>query len=336
MILFTAAGCAHGRLPELPPEEWHQAARWPLPPDPPRLLCVGELRGGADIVESRGFFGWLGDVVLGESEERALRWPLGLATADGKLLVADGRAAGVWLLDVPRAESRLLRELADGQNLVAPVDVAMDGDGNIYVSDTELKVVARFTADGDPLPAIGKGTLQRPTGLAWRTAPDELLVVDTGAHQVVVYDSQGRERSRFGQRGEGAGQLNFPLFVATGRDGHAWVVDAMNARVQRFDRAGKWVSGFGFRGNAPGAFASPKGIALDGDGNIYVADALFDNIQVFDQQGTLLLVFGGHGTALGQMSLPEGLAVDQENRIFIADALNRRIQICRYLPEVAP
>lgn len=168
--------------------------------------------------------------------------------------------------------------------------------------------------------------LNQPTGIAYSKTNNEIWVVETGKHRIVILNAKGEIIKTIGQRGESKGEFNFPTNISIDKLGNAYIVDAMNFRVQIFDKTGAFISSFGSHGDATGYFASPKGIATDTYGNIYVVDALLNNVQVFDIKGNLLYYFGTQGTEIGQFWMPSGIYINSQNKIFVADSYNSRIQ----------
>ncbi len=335
LTAIVVVGCAHGWLPELPREKWNEAVRWPLAPNQPRIVHVGEIRSNEDIIKARGFWGTIANSVLGAKTEILLDRPLDIAVdSSERLLVADPGLRAVVVFDTSSGKTNIIRKISKG-HLVSPVGISVDADDNIYVTDSALGLIASFDSEGKHRLDIGAGKLRRPTGIVVDKKGGRILVVDTLAHQIKVFDLLGTELSAFGDYGNGTGELNFPVFIAVDEMQNIWVVDSMNARVQCFDREGRYVRSFGKRGDSAGSFARPKGVAIDSEQHVYVVDSLFDNIQIFSQEGQLLLHFGQQGVGDGQFWLPAGVVIDKEDRIFIADSFNHRIQIFRYLKEGA-
>jgi DNA-binding beta-propeller fold protein YncE len=241
------------------------------------------------------------------------------------LFVTDPVAGCVHVFNPVDETYEQIREAATGW-LEGPVGVTCDSRNHLYVSDADAGRVTVYDDSFTPLFDISDGLI-RPTGLA--VFRDALYVVDSGAHVIRVYDTEGRLLDIIGRRGSAPGEFNFPLFLTAA--GGLMVVDALNFRIQSFDADMHVVSVFGSAGDRPGTFARPKGIGVDSDGNVYVSDALFDAVQVFDSSGTLLLVFGQTGSGEGGFQSPNGMYIDVSDRIHVCDALNGRVQIFEYL-----
>lgn len=327
--------CANAPLPE-PGWRTPEARRvWPQDSEQPRIEYVGTLRSARDLGAKRGAWQRFKSVLFGEDETGMVR-PIAVAKNQaGLLVVADPSARTVHAFDLEARRYRRLGTDSDAA-LISPVGVAIDDRGRVYVADSVLGRVFVFDADGKLVSEMGAGELIRPTGMALDPQQQELLVVDTTACRVVVFDRTGHKLRSFGRRGVGLGEFNAPTFITVAKDGTISVSDSLNYRIQRFEPDGSPIATFGKPGNATGYFARPKGVAADTAGRLYVVDAAFENVQIFDPDGRLLLPFGGPGTGPGEFTLPGGVFLDESNTIWVADSYNRRVQVFRLLVDQEP
>lgn len=301
---------------------------WPPAPDEPRVVYVRSIRSPRDIGQNPSLFTRVGHWITGEkSGSLSLQKPFGLALDEsGNLCIADTGADRIYFCDFARRQWRNYDGVGKTR-FASPVAVARRNK-IFYVADSQPGKVFAFGDNGKPVWEISS-PLVRPVGLA--TAGDALAVVDSQAHAVFVFDLQGRLRFRFGQRGTGPGEFNYPTHIAADRQGHLLVTDSMNSRVQVFDLTGRFIFTFGSNGDTSGHFGRPKGVAADTFGHVYVADAMFDNVQVFDLAGHLLLNVGRSGNRPGEFGVPAGLAIGADNQIYIADGYNHRVQVLKYV-----
>lgn len=302
---------------------------WPSPPDDPRIEYVKSISDPSDIGSHPSRWQRLAGFLTGETAPRdGLIKPFGVAVDDaGNLCVTDMANHAVYYCDFARKHWHRW-DTAGKTPFNSPVSVA-HRHGAFYVADSEAAKVYAFDEKGRALFTLG-APLQRPVSVAL-SGDSLLLVVDVQAHAVFVYDLNGRFKFKFGTRGTGPGEFNFPTHISADHSGHWFVTDSLNSRIQVFDANGKFQAQIGSAGDAPGHFARPKGVAADSLGHIYVADALFDNIQVFDLSGRLLLDWGRNGNKPGEFGLPAGIAIGADNRIYVADSYNHRVQIFRYI-----
>jgi DNA-binding beta-propeller fold protein YncE len=332
------AGCAAGPKPLAMAPDMGRV--WPVPPDPPRIAYMHQIRTPADAGLRESLGARIAAVFVGRQRAPAIEEPIGLyADPDGWLLVGDAGLQVVHIYNLKRGTYAQAFELPGGR-LASPVGVALDPDrGWVFVADSILNQLFVFDTRGHYVGRFGEG-LQRVSGLAWDRERRRLLAVDTGHHRVVVYDADGHETGAFGERGDGPGQFNFPTGVAVGPEGTIYVSDSLNFRVEVFDSDLRPVRQVGRLGAVVGSFSKPKGVAVDSGGRLYVVDGIYDVVQLFDDEGRLLMVFGGSGSQPGRFWLPAGVAVAGRD-IFVADTRNRRVQVFRLLatgdaPATAP
>jgi DNA-binding beta-propeller fold protein YncE len=303
------------------------AFAWPPPPAEACIVYVRSISRPADIgvkpTALKRLASWLSG---GPQQSNDLEKPFGLALDDaGNLLVTDTGASAVICLDWTR-KKWLRWEQVGKTHFASPVAVARYRD-TIFVADSALGKVVAFDERGRLRFEISR-ELERPCGLA--LLGDRLYIADSQRQQIVLYDARGGFISKFGQRGLGPGQFNFPSHLAADGQNHLYVTDSLNYRVQVLDATGVCQGVIGSAGDAAGHFSRPKGVALDTSGHVYVVDALFDNVQIFDSQARLLLDWGGTGSAPGQFWLPNGIAIGRDNQIYVADSCNHRIQVFKY------
>jgi DNA-binding beta-propeller fold protein YncE len=292
------------------------------------VVYVRDISCPADIGAKPSMLGRFADWITGVGREKGrLAIPFGLALDDtGNLLVSDTGANAVCFLDLTR-KKWVRWESVGKTRFKSPVAVARHGS-TIFVADSVLGKVLAFDEKGKLQFEI-TSELERPSGLAFRG--DRLFVTDAQRHQVVLYDLGGKFISKFGRRGSGPGEFNFPTHINVDAAGRIYVTDSMNHRIQVFDANGQFVRAFGSAGDGPGHFSRPKGVAADSAGHVYVVDAVFDNVQIFDETGRLLLNWGEAGQAPGEFWLPNAIVITRTDEIYVADSYNHRIQVFRYI-----
>lgn len=201
-----------------------------------------------------------------------------------------------------------------------PRGIAIDKDGNYFVSDDQNLRIQKFDktgkfvtafgskgdADGQFNPINDEGIGTGPSGIA--TDKDgNVYVADTWNHRIQKFDNNGKFLAKWGgfvNTADAAGAADKdkntkfygPRGVAMGPDGNLYVTDTGNKRVLIFDTTGKFVreissgqapdkKGPEYPFNKPGEMNEPIGIAVDKDGNVYVADTRNSRIQKFDKAG---------------------------------------------------
>lgn len=323
---------------DLPEETRRQV--WPAAAtrEVPRYVYLGKIRGDENFPQPkaenglRSVFEALVGLVAGESAPRHLDRPQsGVVDESGRVLVTDLGRSAVYVFD--ENGSRLdIWEQADGaRGFVAPVGIALGPEGETFVADAELALVARLDRQGNSGAAIGKGVLSRPNGIAVDLTTRRIFVVDTHAHQIKVFDLEGNLLEVWGKRGDGPGEFNYPTHVAL-RGERLYVSDTLNARIEVLSaHDGRPLASIGKRGLFFGNLVRPKGVATDSEENIYVIESYYDQMLVFNRKGQFLMSIGGVGTGAGRFHLPSGVWLDARNRVFIADTLNGRVPVFQFL-----
>jgi hypothetical protein len=124
-----------------------------------------------------------------------------------------------------------------------------------------------------------------------------IMVAETDAHRVDVFDPIGHFITAFGTQGNGNGQFQYPEGVAVDVDGSVYVADAGNSRIQVFTpnadgSAYAFQATFGMlqdRDPIPGQlqFLGPTGVAV-GNGRVVVTEQGGERIQVLARGGLTL------------------------------------------------
>ena len=242
----------------------------------------------------------------------------------------------------------------DGQ-MQWPNSVAVDKQGNVYVSDDWLNRIAVFDADGNfqrnmGTSGSGQGQLNGPSGLAF-DHEDNLYVVDSRNHRVQVFSKQGHYMSSFGKQGTGPGEFHTPWGITIDEEGAIYVADWKNSRVQKFDANGKHLMDFGETKD----LNHPSDVAVDPDGDVYVCDWGSHRVRIYDADGKALASLVGDAQILAKWAQesidanpdmakmrrrvpnleeewrfchPTGVVFDaEESRVMVTDNQRGRLQI---------
>lgn len=309
-------------------------AVWPEAPEQPRIKLLKVYNGAAEFAGPKSRLTSMFEAITGESPQpKAMMTPAGVVS-DGEryIYIADPSARLVHRVDLVENEVTYLTH-SGLEPLASPVGVALDSDGNCYVTDSIKAKVYKFNVKGEFVGTIGAGVtdFQRPAGIAIGKN-DYKYIADVLTNKITVFDEKDRFLMDFPETAE-AKELSKPVNIAVDSKRNVYVTDAFNFTVKIFDINGKLFRTIGSVGDGPGSFARPKGVAFDSDNNIYIIDATFDNFQIFNQSGQLLLYVGNTGKKPGQFFMPNGIYIDHDDRIYVSDSYNQRIQIFQYLKE---
>ena len=342
MLLLLAACAAEPRVMKFdaPGDAGQRLFPAPETQEVPRYRFVGQLvgetnfrpkEGGAQRSSGRRLLALIAG--LDEKPEEAVllvRPQSGVVDAAGRVLVTDVGRNAVFVFDEAAGKLEVWDKATRTESFASPIGIALGRGGELLVTDSDLGRVFRFSPEGRPLGEFGAGLLLRPTGIVRDAGRGRVYVADTRAHDIKVFDDDGRHLATWGQRGDGPGELNYPTHLALS-EGTLIVSDSMNARVQGFDENGKPVLHFGKRGLYVGNLVRPKGVAADDEGNLYVVESMHDNLLVYDRTGHFLMALPGSDADNGRFHLPAGVWVDARNRVYVADMFNGRVAVFQFL-----
>jgi trimeric autotransporter adhesin len=170
-----------------------------------------------------------------------------------------------------------------------PLDIKLDGAGNIYIADTLNSAIREITTDGNIRTVEGNGHLNRPEGIALDSAGN-LYIADTHNYCVRklasgVLTTIAGSCGSLGFSGDNGpatqALLNYPTGVAVDTAGDIFIVDSHNFRVRMiapngsiYTIAGNGGTGAGGDGGAATSaqLNFPFSIALGATGVVYIGD----------------------------------------------------------------
>ena len=191
--------------------------------------------------------------------------------------------------------------------LGAPVGVALDGTGNLYIADFQNNLIEKVSAKTGQVEVVAGGGSITPS-----TSP----IPATSA------------------------LLNGPEGVALDAAGNLYIADYWNGFIERVSATtGQIVVVAGGGGTIPTStpisptsaeFCGPASVAVDGAGNLYIADSANYRIEEMSAATGQIVAIAGTGltkpgtTAIpateASLNLPTGVAVDGLGNLYIADS----------------
>ncbi|WP_415909899.1 immunoglobulin domain-containing protein [Oleiharenicola sp. Vm1] len=236
--------------------------------------------------------------------------------ANGTLVVADTANATLRAVDANGAVTTLAgssaaRGGADGTGAAAtfsaPVGLARDTAGGLFVADSMNHAIRKVTAAGAVTTFAGTAGVQGST------------------------DGAGT-----------AARFNLPNGIAVDASGVAYVADTTNNTVRRIGPDGTvttlaglaGVSGFDNGTGIAALFNRPMALVVDGAGNLFVADTGNSTIRKVTAAGVVTTFAGTAGIAgiadgTGADALfnqPQALAIDAAGNLYVADTGNAAIR----------
>jgi streptogramin lyase len=244
-----------------------------------------------------------------------------------------------------------------GAQFSNPGGMAIDAQGNIYISDTFNNRIRKMAPDGTVTTIAGNGAsgyidgaaadaeFYAPAGLTL-DGQGNIFVADYGNNVIRKVAPDGTVSTYAGNGFaafvDGAAYkvaaFNGPAGVALDSKGNLFVADQNNNMIRKITPTGgvSLVAGITTGGYvnlqvdsvkaAWGAFSHPCAIAMGPDGNLYIADRGNSAIRMITPGGNITTVAGGPSqtTLIG---LPAGLSLDAQGDVFITDESGRVIEL---------
>ncbi|HWD20016.1 MAG TPA: hypothetical protein VHB20_12130 [Verrucomicrobiae bacterium] len=250
---------------------------------------------------------------------------------------------------------------ATNASLTAPVGVAVDGLGNLYVADSLNNRVRKVATNGVVTTVAGDGTnrffgdggaatnasLNSPWGLAVDVFGN-LFIADLGNGRVrkvsvdgIITTIAGGGTNDPGNNGPAVAARLAPRYLTLDRFGNLFIAETENNRIREVGTnglitvlAGNGTNGFsgddGPAGNA--SLNAPRGIAIDQMGNLFIADSGNNRVREVGTNGLIQTVVGGGYNRDGNPALgaslndPWDVTLDGVGDLFIADFFNNRVR----------
>ncbi|MGA2016658.1 MAG: immunoglobulin domain-containing protein, partial [Opitutaceae bacterium] len=259
-----------------------------------------------------------------------------------------------------------LTGFADGTGAAAefnaPIDVAVDGGGNVYVADVDNYTVRKITPSGVVTTLAGspgQGYADGTGSAAQFYYPEDLAIDGNGNLYVVDSDNSTIRKvtpagvvttiagtpGDFGSAdGTGpAAQFYYPYAAALDGNGNLFVTDQGNETIRKLvlsTGAVTTVAGSpGVEGSANGtgsaaSFYYPAGIAIDSSGNIFVSEQRNNDIRKITPSGVVTTLAGTAGVvggtdatgAAAKFQVPSGITIDGSGNLYVADYGNGTIR----------
>ncbi len=211
-----------------------------------------------------------------------------------------------------------------------PAGTAVDGSGNLWVSDYNNARIEKFLPAGKFVASYGtkgagNGQFVHPTGIAVNQSTGNVYVGDCGNNRIEELNSTGGFVRTFGSAGTEPGKLSCMDGVTIDSSGNVWVADTHNNRVQEFSATGTFLAAYGSYGTGNGQFNEPADISFSG-GNMYIVDTSNDRVQELSMTGTYIKQFGFRGNDSGEFKSPEGIVTDAAGNLYVLDNENGRVE----------
>jgi sugar lactone lactonase YvrE len=278
-----------------------------------------DLKGFMTTYVGTGSSGFSGDG--GKATEARLNVPAGLAfDRSGNLYIADRNNHRIRKVDTRGTITTIAGTgtagfsgdggLATQAQLNLPSGVALDGKGNIFISDR---------------------------------SNNRIRVIDSKG-KILTYAGSGNDGFR-GDNGPALkASIDRPFGIALDRKGNLYIADRRNNRVRKVNTQGIITTVAGDGGyfmmgdNGPAyraSIAGPTGVVVDDQGTLYIADRENNRIRAVDSEGMISTVVGtgqqdyNGDSEVGRdtnLHLPFGVALTPDGKLLVVDRSHYRIR----------
>jgi sugar lactone lactonase YvrE len=211
--------------------------------------------------------------------------PLGaLYSYDGVFITSNDDIAKADQKDKKPSKEEKLKQFA------SPEAMAIDKEGNFYVTDTGHNRIIKFDKNFKYLSHYGQegsgpGQFNHPHGIGV-DSDGNILINELNNARIQKFTNDGKFIKQWGSEGKGPGQFTLPLeHLKVDKNDNVFITDGEgNPRVQVFDNDGNFLTQFGKLGVGNGEFQLPEHVAFDekdDKGTVYVVDRGNARIQTF-------------------------------------------------------
>lgn len=283
------------------------------------------------FVHVRTIYGW------GKEPQDLFVRPFGAVYNSGSLYVVDKERSQVIKMTPTGTLQQIFGSFgAKPEQMNQPTGVAVDGGGNVYVSDGGAKRILVFSQEGKYLRAVRLDA--QPLAL---TIADKRMFVTTADSVKILSLPTLDQLASWGSIGKGREQFEHPNGIAFDpATGTIYVSDGNNLRVKAMDQQGRiqWIFGeppANMNDVGPTRrFGLAGGVAL-AQGYLFVADPLDATIHVLNLKGEEVAQLGDMGEGDGQFNNPVMVASTNGKELAVTEWGNGRVQIFQVDPQQA-
>lgn len=195
-----------------------------------------------------------------------------------------------------------------------------------HLQDDAVKIAGTVKGGPPTLSYYLQGDMSSPLSKPMDVAKigQFVYVTDTNHQQVQAFDSSGTPIFKFGKKGSGEGQFQFPYGITGDKDDNIYVADLYNAKISVFDSKGKFIKYFTDENKKNDFVQAPGGLRIYNK-KLYVTDIKQNKVMVYSLAGKKLLEISTATAKDDTLNAPNAVTVDDDQNIYVADTGNQRL-----------
>jgi|GEM_PF-195473 outer membrane protein assembly factor BamB len=301
--------------------------------DRSRVIAISQTGGtlaAADTSAEKFDFDYQPDPSFPQWPSNVKKGPVSSVAVDskGRVIVFQREKPPVLVFD---ASGKFVNSFADdliGDGGKGAHGVSVDGEDNIWLTDTVHHVVFQLSPEGKLLGMLGVmdqpsedlDKFNKPTFIVFGPNKNSYVIDGYGNSRVVHYRDGGKHPEAWGKAGSGPLEFNQPHTGVIDTQGRLVVCDRDNLRIQVLNaQTGEHLETWtGYK---------PFGIAMDPQGNFFISDGNTAQIQQLDSHGKIVRRWGKDGTGPGEFKgFAHLITADKVGNIYTAETGGQRVQ----------
>ncbi|XP_078660708.1 tripartite motif-containing protein 2-like [Branchiostoma floridae x Branchiostoma belcheri] len=256
--------------------------------------------------------------------------PWGVTVSEeGEIFVAEWRNQRIQVFTLQGTFVQQFPTVVSGEQEMRPNDVAMDGEGNLWVvgwtNSADHDFAVQYNKQGRVLRKFDLQKTGWVRGVAVDTRRNHILITQATGDEdnlhvhgkVLVFRPDGTLLRTVGQQ-QG---MKRPRYITVDGEGNILVSDWDNHCVYVYNEDGQFLFQFGGEGSGKGQLKYPKGICTDRAGNIIVADERNSRVEMFDKTGKFLKHIATDMKGL------QAVAMATQGQLVITDNADHKVSI---------
>lgn len=257
-------------------------------------------------------------------------------------ILTDNKAGEVYIADAGNDRILILDqngmykfEFSTSEQCGAPIDVAVDSSGHIFVlgATQSGEGIVEYDYNGIFLRRFVSDSLISRTSLGSIAFDsfDRLYATDATGRRILRFDDSGAIEMEFSPTADLSGNLlrDVSYGILTIFSDTIYLPVSSIGTVYCLDLEGNKIREIGFFGSKAGELNFPVAAAVMADRTILVLDKHRFDVSCYSPEGKFIGEFGGKGISPGWFYHPNWLAVDGSGLIYIGQIFNNKVQVCR-------